>query len=240
MGKIDGKSVNLFEYLDQIQNPTQSFFETRNLVNGLNIHILSPDRGVINYAPLMLIGLFGAYYLYRRNKRMTMILVSLITANLFLYSLWGDPWGGWAFGSRYLIPSYAVASILLAQLISEYSRNKPFSILFFLVFSYSAFIGTLGALTTNKIPPKVQVLALEKVSGKVEYYDEARNWQYLQQHGSNSFFYHLFFNEFMSAEVYLFIMVALILGVTGIYILLLTFETSSTLVTTGEEVLLHG
>ncbi|HRN47518.1 MAG TPA: hypothetical protein PKW69_05745, partial [Niabella sp.] len=91
------------------------FFEARDMVNGLYIHLLSPDRGVLYFTPVILIGVVGMFVLYKSKNKHLPLLLSIVGVNLVLYSMWGDPWGGWAFGSRYLIPSYAIMSIFIAM-----------------------------------------------------------------------------------------------------------------------------
>ena len=54
---------------DPIQkiNPQSHFFKTRNLLNGFYIHLLSPDRGIIYYAPVILLGLLGFLFLLAKK-----------------------------------------------------------------------------------------------------------------------------------------------------------------------------
>lgn len=179
------------------------FFETRSLLNGFSIHIASSDRGVIRYAPVILLGIAGFFVLYRRKKTIVAnALVGVSLTTLILYSLWGDPWGGWAFGSRYLIPAYAMLGIGLGIALEEWRRSKMFLALFCGLFVFSVGINTLGAITSSANPPRVQVLELEALSGKEQKYTVARNWQYLRESGSKSFVYQTMASRYMSAESY--------------------------------------
>ncbi len=188
------------------------FFETRALLNGFSIHIASPDRGVIRFAPVILLGIAGLFVLYRRKKTtVANVLVGVSLTTLLLYSLWGDPWGGWAFGSRYLIPVYAMLGISLGIALEEWRRSKIFLALFCALFVVSISVNTLGVVTSNANPPQIQVLELEALSGKEEKYTVARNWQYLHESGSKSFFYQTVASRFMSAESYYVSLVLLIL-----------------------------
>ncbi len=179
-----------------------TFFKTRNIINGLYIHSISPDRGVIFYAPIVLFGIFGAIYLWSKKQKELVLLISIICANVVLYSMWGDPWGGWAFGSRYLIPSYAILSILVAFAFKKFNKNAWFYIAFFLVGVYSIAVNTLGAITTNANPPQVEVLALEKLSGVQERYMFDRNYFYLLNTGSKSFTYNNVFKNILTPVQY--------------------------------------
>jgi len=181
---------------DNNQNKSATgFFRTRNLLNGFYIHFLSPDRGVIYYAPIVLLGILGIFTLWSKKQKEVNLLVSVAVMNIVLYSLWGDPWGGWAFGSRYLIPTYSILSILLAQAISAFIKKKSFLILFLILSIYSIAVNTLGAISSSANPPKVQVLALEKQTGKIQKYSVDRNLNYVLSGYSKSFVYNSYLSK---------------------------------------------
>lgn len=238
-GMVNGEIINLFEYEELVGVPQYSnFFYTRNLINGLYVHLLSPDRGMLTFTPIILISVFGAMFLFRIRKNITLLLISIICINIILYSLWGDPWGGWAFGSRYLIPSYAIASILSVALIERFKGKYTFFVLFMCLFSYSVFVNTLGALTTSKIPPKVQVLALEEVTGKVEKYNYMRNYDYLNQVGLKSAAYTMLIDRFVPPKVYaLSIMGLIVVGAAGLFNL--NNYQKDKVILPGEEVMIN-
>src|SRR5207237_1298615 len=100
---------------------------------------------------------------------------------ILLYSMWDDPYGGWAFGSRYLIPTYAILSIFMALLLKRIAKYNILLLLFFAVFTYSVGINTLGAITSNRNPPQVEAVALERASGKAQPYTYIRNFNVLNQ-----------------------------------------------------------
>lgn len=187
------------------------FFQPRNLMNGFYVHFFSPDRGIINYAPIVFFGIFGLIFLYRKNYFAANIIIAIIGFNILLYSMWGDPQGGWAFGSRYLIPSYALLSLGIALALTKLKRNYIFLAVFLVVFSYSAYINTLGAVTTSANPPKIEILALEEITGSEQKYTERRNWEYLRKQGSKSYVYQTFFKNKISAEKYFYIIFIIII-----------------------------
>lgn len=197
------------EAAEVLRDPTKQkksaigFFKSRNLLGGFIIHFLSPDRGVTFFAPIMLFTVFGAVGLYRRRERSLPLLISIMGVNILLYSMWGDPWGGWAFGSRYLIPSYAIASIFIAQALTAWSKKTFWAIVvFFVGFSVSTAVNTVGALTSDANPPKIQVLALEQVSGRQEKYTVERNWDLLRANASKSFVFQTFIRSRITALHY--------------------------------------
>ncbi len=187
-----------------------SFFKTRNLLNGFYIHLLSPDRGIIYYAPVILLGLLGFLFLLAKNKTAGNILIATGGAVFLLYSMWGDPWGGWAFGSRYMIPLYAILAIGLAFAISRWRKNYLFIIIFFPLLAYSIWVNSLGAITSSNNPPQVEVLELEKLSGREEKYTYARNLQYLDSNTSKSFIFRQYAKNYMNARQYHWILTVVI------------------------------
>ncbi len=187
------------------------FFYSRNLLNGLQTHFLSQDRGVIYYTPIMLLGIFGMFFLYKKNKPITSLLLAIIGVNILLYSMWGDPWGGWAFGSRYLIPTYAMVAISTPFMI-KLLQQKKLLILFCIIVAYSVAVNALGAVTSSQNPPQIEAQALEKKSFREEKYTYERNYDFLKVQGSKSFAYKAFFNNYISAIQYYLILLIIIIG----------------------------
>ncbi|MGB8246484.1 MAG: hypothetical protein WCE98_00550, partial [Chlorobium sp.] len=157
------------------------FFKTRNMYDGFFTHFVSRDRGIVFYTPVILLGIVGLVLLYRTKPEIVALLTSVIGIDVLLYSLWGDPWGGWAFGSRYLIPAYALLAVGIAVGLTKWRWQWIFTAVFVPLFLYSAWVNTLGAVTTNMIPPKGQVLTMEQQSGHEEKYTFMRSWEFLQR-----------------------------------------------------------
>ncbi len=200
------------------------FFNTRNLINGFYIHFLSPDRGIINYAPIILFGAIGLFMLYRGNSYYANLLIAVIGFNILLYSMWGDPYGGWAFGSRYLIPAYALFGIGIGIFLTHWRKNIIVIAIFFAVFSYSAWVNSLGALTSNANPPRVEILELEKISGVEQKYTYERNSQYLKNVGSKSYVFQSYAKNMMEAESYHMLVYVLIVLSAAISLLCLILK----------------
>jgi hypothetical protein len=178
-----------FSEAKQESRSATAFFATRNMLSATNIQWLSPDRGVIFYTPVILFGFIGLVLALRKKVSLTVLLVAVIAANVTLYSMWGDYWGGWAFGSRYLTPTYAILAIFIGLLLTYLRRRIWFILFFAIVFCYSVGVNTLGAITSSANPPEVDVLALEKLSGQVQKYTYERNWDFLSTGHSKSFIF---------------------------------------------------
>lgn len=218
--QIDGQVNNPQASLKKKQSITQ-FFSTREMLNGFYIHFLSPDRGMLTYTPVILLGFVGLVYASFKKMRFVSLLAAVVGLNILLYSMWGDPYGGWAFGSRYLIPAYALLAIYLAYLLQYWKRNLLFMVLFFILAAYSVAVNTLGAVTSNSNPPQVEAIALERVSGKKEYYTYRRNIDYLNDNYLKSAVFQKFAQKHISAWQYYGVLTGTIIAVFGSLTILL-------------------
>ncbi|MBP7859424.1 glycosyltransferase family 2 protein [Patescibacteria group bacterium] len=203
------------------------FFETRNMLNGFYTQFFSQDRGILFYSPIILFGFIGLVMSYKKTLPSNSMLVAILIVNLIVYTMWGDPWGGWAFGARYLIPAYAILAIYISTVLSLWNKKSLFLILFYVLTIYSVGVNTIGALTSNRNPPKVEVLALEKITGVEQKYTVERNWDYLQN-DSKSFVYRVFLTDKVSSLEYFYILFSLtVVFLTGIMIANYKKEASS-------------
>ncbi len=212
-GYVEQKSANKAE-----EKTALSFFKPRHIINGLYIQLFSPDRGVIAFAPIVLLGILGAFYASSTvsGESLLPVLVGVIAADIVLYSMWGDPWGGWAFGSRYLIPSYAMLSIMISFALSKFNKKILFLIPFYVILLYSIFVNTLGALTTSSMPPQVEAEHLGQLSNKIEKYSWDRNWDLINEGKSKSFVFQTFAHNYISAVEYFYIIAGSIIFITSI------------------------
>lgn len=200
--RASAANTDIFLHPELQEKSAFRFFQSRNLLNGLNIHFISPDRSVLFFTPVILLSLVGMAVSVKKQIPYFPVFLGVILADITLYSLWGDPWGGWAFGSRYLIPGYAIASIFIGIALHYYSKKILFLALFLALSVYSVSVNTLGALTSNSNPPQVQILELERQSGRVQKYTFARNWDYLQSNSSKSFVFNALAAKQLSAVQY--------------------------------------
>jgi hypothetical protein len=223
---IDYAKVDESFGLQQAESPFEqqersaiSFFNTRNMLHGLYTQLISADRSVLYFTPVLFLAVIGAYVLYQRNSSVTQLLLSIIAVTLVLYSMWGDPYGGWAFGLRYLIPAYSLACIFIAVGLEKWRHKSLFMLVFLLLFVYSVSVNTLGALTTNRIPPKVQVLELEELSGREEKYNYWRSYDMIQSGSSKSFVFQTYFKDQLTAAEYFYLLAGSI-NILGLALLL--------------------
>lgn len=187
------------------------FFHPRNIVDGLYTQFLSPDRGIIYFTPIVLFGFIGWFLLYPKNQRNASLFMALIAVNILLYAMWYDRWGGWAFGGRYLIPAYSILSILIAFFLTRFRKKMLILLIYLIILSYSIAVNSLGAITSSRNPPQVEILSLEKLSGKIEKYTYERNWDYLNANNSKSFVWQAFGKYYLTAPQYYYTLTGLLL-----------------------------
>lgn len=195
-------------------NASLGFFQNRNILNGMYVIFLSPERGILIFTPVILLGFAGIVLLLKKeNSPYIPLLIGVLGFNIVLYSMWGDPHGGWAYGARYIIPGYAILSIFIAKLLTAWQRRNLFLLLFFVLLSYSIGVNTLGALTSSSNPPKSEALYLEKTYHLPQPYTYQRNIELLNVNTSKSFVYQTFAVNYISAwDYYTYIYILLVIS----------------------------
>ena len=188
---------------------------------GFYILTIAPDKGIFFFSPILLLAVLGIIQSFKVIKKKLIELItfsSIFFINIFFYSSWGDPWGGWAYGPRYLIPSMAVLSIFTVIWLWINRHNIIVRIIASVLFIYSAAIATLGAVTTTITPPKVEADFLKLKYGFFN------NWEVFINGKSGSFFYNKFLDNYVDLTQFY----SIILIFVSVYGLLLLFiKTSS-------------
>lgn len=184
-----------------------NFFSETHLPNSFGTLIFSVDRGLLFYGPIFILGLLGLAWALRRVTPEIMVLGASLAVNVFLYSSWGDPWGGWAYGTRYLIPSMAILSLFVAYLLAVGPRAWVWRLLSIPLFTYSAAVAMLGALTTNAVPPRVEADYLHS------HYNYLHNLTFFFNGSSGSYFFNEYASRYVSLQNYGFILFTMVLVV---------------------------
>lgn len=219
--KAKSQTNNLTELqkLDMPQPGVFAFFQPRNMLNGMYILLISPDRGVLLFTPVILFGIAGIVFAIRKRQKYASILCGIIGFNLILYAMWGDPYGGWAFGGRYLIPAYAILAIYIALLLTYFGQKRFFILFFFVVFSYSVAVNTLGAVTSNSNPPQIEADSLSNQIHKRVDFTYIRNANDLNIDLAKSYVYESYANKYLTAWEYYSYLTFFIIIVSALYII---------------------
>lgn len=186
-----------------------NFFDLNKLPNSMSVLLTSKDRGILWFSPVILLGLLGVRSLYKKRKELALTIGAVTGTILILYGMWGDPWGGWAFGPRYLIPALALMAIFLGSAIDTYSKKFLFSIVFVASLLYSNFINLSGALTTIQIPPSVEIDAQ-----RYPQFTFLHNFDLVLKDKSSSFVYNYILDDFIQLKYYFLLFFIFIFSVT--------------------------
>jgi len=199
------KKSDKLDSLADAKSPV-SFFTEEHLPTSNETLLFSRDRGLFFFMPVFLLSLLGIWKLRKKLTTEVNVLLALIVINIFLYSSWGDPWGGWAFGTRYLIPTMAYLSIFLGIWVSKkYSILK--AIPTFILLAFSSAVSLLGVLTTNAIPPKVEADYLH--TG----YNFMRNLDFFKDGRSSSYVFNTYLSHIVTLNDYFLFMYGAIMVV---------------------------
>lgn len=200
-------------------------FNTRDELNSSYILLLSDERSWLYYSPVVLLGIIGWWIIYKsgKNKDIALTICAVVLVSILIYSMFSDPWGGWAFGSRYLIPSAAILCVSLGNLIERY-RNSIFTIIFFIIFGYSVFVNTVGAVTTSMVPPKIEAINLKpKIPYTYKY-----NLNFINSDKSGSLAYNIIFYKFIKVSTFTeVICILLIFEAAVLYLLSYRYNTKA-------------
>lgn len=189
---IDGPEKSIYE--------SKLALDTRLLLNGAYILLTSDERGILYYEPIILIGILGLIIAFKNqsDKALSNAVIGTIIINILLYGMFGDPWGGWSFGPRYLIPTSAILCIFVGVAVSKLSRKILFNILVLSLTLYSIYINTLGVTTTNNIPPKNEALNLiTRIPYTYQY-----NIDQLKSVGTSSLAYDMYLKAYFSPTTF--------------------------------------
>lgn len=210
-GNLDN-NIKKINDLEHKKNPA-NFFSEYDLVTSSNELLIALDKGLFVFNPIFLLGIGGIIYACKKLTLEMTVMIALIVVNLFLYSSWGDPWGGWAFGPRYLIPSMPLLALFVALFLVEVRYTLLMKIFAFVLLTFSIAVSLLGALTTNAVPPMIEAIYLKSKYGFVY------NIDFLTQNRSSSFVY----NTYLRHQLTLLQYYEVILGMVIVIVFIILF-----------------
>jgi hypothetical protein len=209
-------SNNIFK---QLKYSTR--FSIGNLQNGVYQLLVSEDRGLFYFSPVYLLAILGFFIAAVKRKWYVLVVFISVTADILIYGSFDDPWGGWAFGPRYLIPVLPLLAIMTAVAFNTIKRWKIMSFIAVILFYFSLGVGLLGALTTTAVPPDIEVATQHLPDNFIV------NYQYLVTDNISSFIYLTLFKHSISPFTYgIILYILLAVGITVLLILpnLMTYK----------------
>ncbi len=111
---------DVFAYRDT--HPAHSL---ASFVQGVYGLVLSPGKGLLEYAPVMVLTPFAAVILWARRRAETALLLALIGLQLAGHANLLISWlGGWSWGPRFLVPVLPFMMLLLVPLFEAPGRLR--------------------------------------------------------------------------------------------------------------------
>ena len=135
---------------------------------------------------------------------------------ILTYSMFDDPWGGWSFGPRYMIPAISILCVFISTSVDRFYRNFVFTLFVFLLLGYSIFVNSLGVFTTTAVPPKQEA---ENLVTPIPYTYEY-NKKIITSNKNSSLLYNLFLREKISSANYLVIFIGAVGGLFSLLYIL--------------------
>ena len=85
--------------------------------------LVSTDRGMFVWAPVTLVCLAGVRWLFRADRRLAFLLISIAVFQLYVIGSWSHWEGGAAFGPRFWIAQVPFFTLSLAALVDHIDRR---------------------------------------------------------------------------------------------------------------------
>ncbi|MBV8135050.1 MAG: hypothetical protein JO121_05300 [Deltaproteobacteria bacterium] len=118
-------SLWAFGTIFPIYNQLFHFFRVRNCLTALAGILISPSRGLILFVPpiTMVVFLVAFHWRYLPHRRLGVLAIAVVLAEIFMVSAWPWWWGGWSFGPRLLtdtVPWLMLLAILGCAALLKY------------------------------------------------------------------------------------------------------------------------
>lgn len=200
----DSSTLELSNDIFKDKNYLSDRFSFDKLVVGAKVLTVDTDRGVFQYFPFFVFGLIGLVYTIKDKRYFYLLPFICFVLNIIVYGAYDDPWGGWAFGPRYLIVGSPLFLLLAGYALERLPNKLWVRIPAFFAAAFGVIVGMIGALTTSAVPPSIEI-----TDGSV-HTNYLYNFDYLLNNGTSAFVYSLI-SKFVTPEIYFLIIAALTL-----------------------------
>ncbi len=119
-----------------------SMFSDRFLHNAAAL-LVSPEKGLFLYSPVLLFGLAGFPWFFRRHRAEAWLFVALILANVSFHSLYVYYEGGWCWGPRFSVPITFALLLPAGLLLDRRPGLLPWFVALMLISSSVQVLGVL-------------------------------------------------------------------------------------------------
>ena len=92
--------------------------------HGLYGLLLSPGRGLLWYAPLIVIALIGFRWAWRRDPVVTAAAIALLAVRPLFFASWHAWSGGWGWGPRFLVPAMPALTVGVLEVVRRWRRSR--------------------------------------------------------------------------------------------------------------------
>lgn len=99
--------------------PSQLWWTVPSLIGSL-------DKGILVFCPVLILGLIGWRYFWRKHRWEATLCSSLIVVNLLLAGSWHSWVGGWSWGPRLLVPTIPLWLFPAAFWIDNCKNNRRY------------------------------------------------------------------------------------------------------------------
>jgi len=99
--------------------------------------LFSFRKGWFIYTPLILFAFSGFYFLYKKNKALSISILAFILLDIYICSSWSNWWyAGGSFSSRSLVPIYSLLAIPLGFLVEKINLSTLKKRIFYPIFGF--------------------------------------------------------------------------------------------------------
>lgn len=150
---------------------------------------IGPARGFLWYNPVLLLAVPGAFWFWRRRRRILFIALAIVAIYFVVYARWYMWHGGFSWGPRFLVPVAPFLSLLAGpgweQLMTARALGRLGWVMGGLLTLLSVAVQWLGmlapyALVQDWLAANVQPLFAPETFTRIAYSPLVLQWQFLQ------------------------------------------------------------